>query len=114
MGVKYRQTVEVVKAGQRESYQDTEMIVQVTFERTDSNNIFAPDYISKDIALIRLHKVAFFTDHKKDGDKEPFRTYLDYVRPIDKITADQLVEQGDPNVVLHSIWEFRVVTPFTD
>ena len=117
MGVKYRTTQEVIRSGQPRPYADTESVSQITFEMTSykDQNTFTKHYMSKEAAIDMLKRIRpyGFVENERDS-KNPFASYLEYIRPVDPTSAASIIPKGDPNQQVASIWEFKVVTPFTD
>lgn len=116
--MKYRFTIEVLRSGQPRPYADTEHVARVTFEHTDwktPRGPFEPWYMTEDIAqdYLSIPGSGYVRATRKET-KDWYSTYLDYVRPLDAKSASEVIDGGDPNRKVASVWEFRTVTPFTD
>jgi len=127
---KYRVTWEVLRSGQPRPYADTEYVVKVIFEHVPWNSKtkdFEPWYMDDDQAREELAKIPGWSsttrgtwrNHYLDSVKllpwcNHFDTYLDYVKPLQVITADLVIPHGDPKQEMAAIWEFRTVSPYTD
>lgn len=114
---KRRITIETLRSGQPRAYADSEHVVRVTFEHTpwnDQSGEFAPDYKQESYVREELASLRTGFTPKSRSEAGYLASYLDYLRPVDPKTADELIPGGDPSQTLGSVWEFRVVSPFTD
>lgn len=113
-----RVTTEILRAGQPRAYADSETVARVTFESTrwdsSSDRELHPSFLSEETASRRLLGLQCGFCERRRGGGHPLETYLDYLRPVDGRPASEVIQYGDPDQIVASVWEFRVVSPFTD
>jgi hypothetical protein len=116
--MKHRITIDTIQSGQPEPWGAHILVVQVAFEWTPPlkpGSDFVPQFMSPDTARSYLKNLPIgFVENERHERRDPFQSYLDYLKLIDPKSADQVIPNGDPHQALASTWEFKVVTPFTD
>lgn len=120
-----RYTVNTIRSGQPRAYADSCLTVRVTFEETDpmlvSSDTFLPNYLSAQTVegiLTNILKCGFISTRRQERS-HGLESYLDYLKPIDpkKIGDPDFNEKrvfGKPGTEVSHVWEFQVISPFTD
>lgn len=112
---KERITIETLDAGQPRAYADTIHRVRVSFESNGYlDGDLLPSFMSEDAARRRLRAMQCGFTEKTRADSDWFDTHLDWLRPIDAKTANDVIPHGDPNQTVASIWEFHTTSAYTD
>lgn len=113
-----RYTLKTIRSGQPRAYADSERVVQIHLENDDWRNpgTLKPMYVDESRAkeIARQLPLSGFIKTLSHERGHGLESYLDYFRPLDATTSDKIIPHGDPKQTVASIWEFRVVSPFTD
>lgn len=100
-----RVTGRIVSSGQPRPYADSATTAFVMFERHGwGQKDFTPYPVTEEVARRAASGLMIgYVPNTRAECTMPFQSYLAYFRPVDP------AEEGRAD-----IWEFRVVTPFTD
>ena len=81
---------------------------------TGQEPALGPWYMTEEIVRERPPGLLCGFTSKTKADCDWFETRLDWLRPINPVTADGLIPHGDPKQALSSVWEFHTTSPYTD
>lgn len=112
----HRITVVPMRGGQPRPYTDTETVVQVSFEQVpwlgkNEDLTWVAWWITEaDAREILPSLKCGYINRPRGGNW--YDSYLDYLKPRAPTTQKNLVTKEEE--IRSWLWEFRVVTPFTD
>ncbi len=114
-----RITINTLRSGQPRAYADSVTQVRVTFEQTDpmllKSDAFIPMILPESAVVpwLKNLRCGFIEERNPKHGLEPHLVYLVPIDPV-KIGDPGVRAWGKPNEFVSHIWEFQVVSPFTD
>lgn len=108
-----RITFTTIRSGQPRPYADTESVTQIKCEHLPWNKTEWEPYLVDEEAARRIAGT-FNPLPPKRHEAAPFRAYLDYLTPVDPKRINNIGREDPKAPVRASVWEYRIVNPFTD
>lgn len=111
-----RVTTTTIRSGQPRAYADSERVCRLTFEVAAWNdpNDWRQVLVTEKVARETAEALPIGFTSKKRNEVDWFDSHLDYFRPIDPKRRNHFGAEDETAEPQASVWEFRVVTPFTD